>query len=523
MNRRMQRTETVFKHTKTPWCGRTARFLSACALALFLLIMAGLTCSALGMTAKAYIKMNYLNLGIDIVRDSVVPNLLLTVALLLVLAGLVRLTAQFRRLWIALCAVWTVAAIGFVLGGGFLQRGDSCMIIWAAECFAAGDYTPMQSEYFQGYSYQLSICFFLELVKRLFPSADLKLLMQCLNALFSAGIMAALTGLSVMLYRRERTETASMLLFLAFIPFFLYSMYVYGTTPMLLLCACAMLCFTGYMHTRKKTLGLAYAVFLGLAMVFKPNALIPAIALFICALLDVLETRDWRLAVFALLSCVLCAVFPAAINHMYELRSGMPLGDDITLLSRLTMGMQDSETAAGWYNTYTERFLGPQVTAEAEKAQAMQDLMTRLEQMRRNPGMTLAFFREKCLTQWIEPGYEIVWYGSVCGKEGRFNGLANLILREGETIRMLLDAYLNVFQQALYILILLGGVDTMRRREFRAEHVMIPVVLIGGFLYHMIFEAKAQYSYPYVVLMLPLAARGLSVLSEGLQIVRKKK
>ena len=152
----------------------------------------------------------------------------------------------------------------------------------------------------------------------------------------------------------------------------------------------------------------------------------------------------------------------------------------------------------------------------------MRDLMTRLEEMRCDPGMTLAFFREKCLSQWIEPGYEIVWHGSICSKEGRFNGLANLVFQEGETIRMLLDAYLNIFQQALYILILLGGVDTMRRREFRAEHAMIPVILIGGFLYHMLFEAKAQYSYPYVVMMLPLAARGLTMIGAGIRRIRKK-
>ena len=241
MNGKTEETEPFFMHTRTAWGGRTARFLSACALALFLLIMAGLACSALGMTAKASIAMNYLNLSLDLVRDHVVPNLLLTAALLLVLAWLVCLTARFRWLWIALCAAWTVAAIGFVLGGGFTQRGDSCMIIWAAECFASGDYLPMQSEYFQGYSYQLGICFFLELIKRLFPSANLMLLMQCLNALLSAGIIAALTGVAVMLHRREGTEAASMLLFLAFVPFFLYTTYVYGTTPMLLLCACAML------------------------------------------------------------------------------------------------------------------------------------------------------------------------------------------------------------------------------------------------------------------------------------------
>lgn len=38
---------------------------------------------------------------------------------------------------------------------------------------------------------------------------------------------------------------------------------------------------------------------------------------------------------------------------------------------------------------------------------------------------------------------------------------------------------------------------------------MIPVTVLGGALYHLIFEAKAQYAYPYIVYMLPLAAAGI--------------
>ena len=45
----------------------------------------------------------------------------------------------------------------------------------------------------------------------------------------------------------------------------------------------------------------------------------------------------------------------------------------------------------------------------------------------------------------------------------------------------------------------------------------LPVTILGGALYHLIFEAKAQYAYPYMVYMLPLAAVGLCVLAEKLK------
>ena len=45
----------------------------------------------------------------------------------------------------------------------------------------------------------------------------------------------------------------------------------------------------------------------------------------------------------------------------------------------------------------------------------------------------------------------------------------------------------------------------------------LPVTILGGALYHLIFEAKAQYAYPYMVYMLPLAAAGLCALAEKLK------
>ena len=45
----------------------------------------------------------------------------------------------------------------------------------------------------------------------------------------------------------------------------------------------------------------------------------------------------------------------------------------------------------------------------------------------------------------------------------------------------------------------------------------LPVTILGGALYHLIFEAKAQYAYPYMAYMLPLAAAGLCTLAEKLK------
>ena len=45
---------------------------------------------------------------------------------------------------------------------------------------------------------------------------------------------------------------------------------------------------------------------------------------------------------------------------------------------------------------------------------------------------------------------------------------------------------------------------------------MLPLIVLGGMMYHMLFEAKSQYAYVYAVLLVPLAARGLCRLEDYL-------
>ena len=79
-----------------------------------------------------------------------------------------------------------------------------------------------------------------------------------------------------------------------------------------------------------------------------------------------------------------------------------------------------------------------------------------------------------------------------------------------------MDGYMDAMQTAVYALAALGGARAMRRKE-DAAMLMIPVTVLGGTLYHLLFEAKAQYAYPYMVYMLPLAAAGLCALEEKLK------
>ena len=502
---------------------KAARFLTLAALIVFACVLALVTLGALGTTASSAVANNRMNQRVMLARDGF-GGLALTAALLLALAAVhafLRRRAG-RRAFAAALALWTAAALCFVLSVGLLPRADSALVIEAAKRFAAGDFSPLEGEYFSRVSYQLGICLPLEGLARLLPGLDLNLLMQALNCVISAALMALLCGLAGGLSGDVRTSGAAALLYLAFVPMLLFNMFVYGVLPMLLLCVLAMRCFARCARTGERRFGVLYALLIGAAAALKPNAMIVMLALLICAAVLALQRKDGFLLLCAALSAVLCFALPAGVIRLYELRAGVTLAPDTGMLLRLAMGMQDSMIAAGWYNGVIEEYWPLSVTPEMEKAAALEMLAARLREFAADPAGAWAFFKEKCLTQWAEPSYDILWYGAVCGKSGRFNGLAHAIFRDGSPVRALLAGYMNIFQQAAYVLALIGTCGMIKEKRIEAVQLMLPVTVLGGFLYHMLFEAKSQYIYPYMLLLLPLAAAGMDLLAGRARNKRKE-
>lgn len=502
---------------------KAARFLTLAALIVFACVLALVTLGALSTTASSAVANNRMNQRVMLARDGF-GGLALTAALLLALAAVhafLRRRAG-RRAFAAALALWTAAALCFVLAVGLLPRADSALVIEAAKRFAAGDFSPLEGEYFSRVSYQLGICLPLEGLARLLPGLDLNLLMQALNCVISAALMALLCGLAGGLSGDARTSGAAALLYLAFVPMLLFNMFVYGVLPMLLLCVLAMRCFARCARTGERRFGVLYALLIGAAAALKPNAMIVMLALLICAAVHALQRKDGFLLLCAALSAVLCFALPAGVIRLYELRAGVTLAPDTGMLLRLAMGMQDSMIAAGWYNGVIEEYWPLSVTPEMEKAAALEMLAARLRVFAADPAGAWAFFKEKCLTQWAEPSYDILWYGAVCGKSGRFNGLAHAIFRDGSPVRALLAGYMNIFQQAAYVLALIGTCGMIKEKRIEAVQLMLPVTVLGGFLYHMLFEAKSQYIYPYMLLLLPLAAAGMDLLAGRARNKRKE-
>ena len=499
---------------------RINRFCEAAALAVFVLLTAALALCALTMTAQNEASDNIMLQTVTLVREPLLRSLLLSLVALAALLGMHGLLERLGgvRLGAGLCALWLAAALLWIWAIGMRQRADAQMVLADAHQFARNHYDALSGDYLQVYTYQLGIALPLHMLARLFSGAtmgQLDFLAQCVNAalgIAGAGVLAALA--QELLDRRA--ASATLLLYIASLPTLLFAQFVYNINLMILLGAGATLCFARYARTGRVGFGLAYAALAGLATVAKPNAEIVLLALLICALLHGWANRDMKIVLLAALSFAIGKGAFAAVAAWYGKQGGVDFRANVSMLARLAMGMQESPVAAGWYNKYIEQFFAADVTAQQEKAQALAAIGARLGWMRENPAAALAFYREKLLTQWLDPAYDSLWMGELSEKVGRYNGLIGSIYRRKDGLRTLMDGYMDAMQTAVYALSALGGTRLLKKRDNMAA-LALPVTILGGTLYHLIFEAKAQYAYPYMVYMLPLAAAGLCTLAEKLK------
>lgn len=444
------------------------------------------------------------------------PLALSLLALCCALAVALLLRWAFRRLprlMPAVALLWVAASLALVLAMGTQQIYDAAKVLEAATLFAQGNYKAMLTEYFNACSYQLGMCLPMEFAARLMPFLNLNLFMQAANVLLSALTALALTGFARQAFDADAASCAA--LFVLLLPATLFCTSVYGTLPMLSLVALSLWCFARYVRTRRARFGLGYALLLAVAYALKPNAAIALIALCLCAALDALSCRRAAPLFYALLAAVLSVALARAFIWQYELRSGVTLRPDVSMLARLTMGLQEGGGAAGWFNCYIESFFAFDVTQAQQRATAMADLTARLAQMRADPAMTLSFFREKLLSQWLEPTYGTFWSGAISPHTGPLAQAAQTAFTEGSAVRTALTACMRAAQLLLYGLSCVGLVRLLRRGAGVLTAVL-PLIVFGGMLYHLIFEAKSQYAYVYAVLLIPLAAYGLGALADAM-------
>ena len=79
-------------------------------------------------------------------------------------------------------------------------------------------------------------------------------------------------------------------------------------------------------------------------------------------------------------------------------------------------------------------------------------------------------------------------------------------------LHALMTWFMNEYQSLIFIGVFCWLLLNFWRRKGLEDQALM-ITIFGGFLFHMLWEAKGRYILPYFVMMLPMAAVGLSMLA----------
>ena len=303
------------------------------------------------------------------------------------------------------------------------------------------------------------------------------------------------------------------LLAAVFTPYQYYITFVYGNvagyTLVLLAVYCAYLFYEGH----KFRYALFSALAIAAAVVLKQNYYIEFIALLIFFVIDLLKTKSGKgvLALAVLIAATAASGFMArqVLTHI----TGMPLSGGIPSSAWIQMGltsgsdtpMQHKEEALGpgWYDeynydVYTENGFDSELTAQAVK----EDLRHTADYYAAHPSQFADFLYRKVITMWTAPCFEGPWLqrNTAWFSEGSLYGETNAEFK-----------LFDLFQT--FILFGVLSYLFLNAKTLRLSVLLLPVAFIGGFVFLLFWEAKAQYTVSYFYSLIPFAGAGIDGLA----------
>lgn len=269
--------------------------------------------------------------------------------------------------------------------------------------------------------------------------------------------------------------------------------------------------------------GTGSILFLALSVMLRKNSLIPIIAVLLVLLFESLRFGRSVRARLCLLGMAVCLAVTSVgilplVQKCYEKKAGNTLSSGVTAMSYFAMGMQEAPRGCGWYNgfnidTYDAAGMDSALANEISR----QAVLERLAYFREHLGYAVDFYARKHLSQWADGTYAsrqatLAAYG---GRSGFFQEVYDGSLS---------SAYIewgNAWQDVLYLGTLVFCISTVhRKRKYTATALQGSntaslylyvglIAVLGGFLFHILWEANSRYIFLYSLLLMPYCAAGV--------------
>lgn len=418
---------------------------------------------------------------------------------------------NIRLLLAFTCIYAAVYGIVWAFACKYHMMWDPQLVSFWGDQLAHGmnDVSASDIDYLSSYPHQMGLIALLELVYRICGPENYHAF-QVLNGLGAGAIVYLGCKIIRMTTKRQEPAVYFLLLMLCCHPLYIYVCFVYGEVLSVCLSFLAVYALLLYLERRQIRYGVLLGAALTLACLVRSNCYIVIAAIACVLLVKMISDKKLRHGLVLLLCLAMFFVSHTALDKFYEQRLGFSLENGMPTVLWVAMGLQEGgsdgiEREAGWYNGFAYDVFVDECGRDQEQSKqiGMEAVMESLTNFKEHPAYAADFFWRKIGSQWVEPTYS-------CLQE------TNRRIEERSTFMdrlykgdlwpgfvRFMDVYQSVIYFGAFLFLLL-----IIRKKIPVEQLSLLIVVIGGFLFYVVWEAKSRYVLPYFIMLIPSAACG---------------
>ncbi len=414
--------------------------------------------------------------------------------------------------------LWYLGIDFFVIVfGKSAPSADAASVYWMSRHISNGNLSMIHASdsYLSYYPQQIGLSTFLAVLMRLIRIIPIAVeeyhfikivyvILLCITVYFASKIIDRV-------WKNDNITCIYLLLCILNLPMILYTSFIYGEVP----AYCAFIIGVYFMIKcfeveKLSIINPVFSIFfMTMSVWLRKNMLIMIIGVLIIYFGQFLHTHKKRWLAYGLL----CLVFSVSIlnitESMYENAAGQKINDGVTVLSYLAMGMQESERGPGWYNGFNfNTYLESDMNAEVANEVSMLAIQERLEDFAERPFYAMQFYAGKFFKQWAD--------GTYASREAVLGHCGGRHPFFWELYTGKYSSYLIAFCNQVQNIVYLGGFlwSLLMYKKVRVEKngyllsYLGIIIIFGGLLFHMMWEASARYILLYGQILYFYAAVG---------------
>ena len=398
-----------------------------------------------------------------------------------------------------------VVGLIIVLSTQTIPRADQMEIVKAAYGLSQGDYSMfMKGGYVQVWQNQKGIVLFIYFLSMIFGNNNY-IVFQLLNVLSLVLLYKELLEIAQYLGVNKICQLVILIFGISYLPLNLYITFVYGTIISLTFAVKAIKHELRYFENFKICELFMASFSIAFSIMIKSNSLIVMIAMLIYGLFKLSGSYKIK-TMMLIISIVLLYLFQSvAVSSYIELKTGLRMEKGVSSWAHIAMGLQEGYLANGWWNQYNRNtFYSNDCDSDRQAEEAKSNIRERIKYFMEDKEYAAKFFGRKMASQWNNPTFQCFW---IVNKQS-----SNI--QQPEWIKGVYSVQgqdkLEKIYNVVHFIILMGCLLFLIFDVSKMElsSILMQMIVIGGFVFHIFWEAKCQYTLSYFMLLVPMSIKG---------------